>query len=444
MVLIANLDTIPKQIIEKMQGVESIWFGDTGKGTSCNKIACRYTVDGDSETNSVSFFFIFTRENNPEKKNFASLDFKFCAIVVDYQKKFWARKFKNEELTRVKSVVLDRKKDAISDLGLVVENIFNILKYVTPYCEKEVKEKQSRSIIFMLLPFIFMLLPFMIMYIPLHPMLLDIFIVLCIIYELLLLILAFFIENVKKYSLFPTKLFLCVVFNLTLNNKITSFILTKGSEINVRLIKELSSLITSLQNERPILCLVIFIFVIILNMIVITKIYTRTAKVSARFSLNSLTMQNINQCINMNYINHEISEEEAIDKKEKVWREGNFFSSLDGVNKLVSGHGKIGLFIIGLSFIGIIFIQILQNDRSIKDVINTYLPLIIANGIIFILLSFLTSLTMGVVIKKERLHGFPFDMVKVNKHQVPAGLVKRHGVYADGYYYGYYSDTELL
>jgi len=400
-------NSIPEQIIEKMHGVESDWFGDTVKGTCCNQIACRHTVDRDSETNSVYFYFIFTRENNLSKKNFTSLDFKFCAIVAHYQKKFWARKFKNDELTRVKSVVLDRGKDAISDLGLVVEEIATPLYFVTPFYEEEVKEK--RSIVFMLLPFMIIMI---IIAFPLHPMLLDIFIVLCIIFELLLLISALFIENVKKYSLFPAKLFLCVLFNIALNIKIISHILTKGSEINVRLIKELSLLIVSLQNDRPILCLVIFIFVIILNMLVINKICICTKKLSSRFCLNSLTMQNIIQDINIDYLDYKISEEEVIEKKEKVWREGNFFSVLEGVNIFVSSHGKFGLFIIGISFISIIFLHILQNGRSINEVFNTYLPLFIANGIIFILLSFLTSLTLGVVIKRENLHGFPFDKYK--------------------------------
>ena len=398
---IKNFNSIPKKIIEKMHGFEfDCLFTDPYN--SYKKVACMYSLsENDTGAGSyANFYFVFTSENNPQKKKFALKSFEFCALVVEFKGEFWARKFNNDELEKVKSVVLKKGQDSISDLGLVVENITTPLKFDNSSDIK--KEKINLFVILVLLPFLIMIA------FPIHPLLLDIFILLSIVHELLLLLLVCFFKNIKKYSLFPSEIILSLIFNLAINIKITSLILLYGSEINVKIIKELSSLINNYEKEEMFFYIMIFILFIIVDIVIINKKCIRLNQdVSNRFTLDSLQVKLMS--IENEYISGVINKEDIFIKKERAKIEGVFLDSLYNVNIFISSYKKIKLFIIGISFIYIIFINILQNGRSINDIINTYLPLIITNGILFILLSFLTSLTMGVVFnKRESLHGFPY------------------------------------
>jgi len=233
------------------------------------------------------------------------------------------------------------------------------------------KVKEIPFVIYALLPFLVMIA------VPLPELILNIFFALNIIYALILLVIVLCSNNIKYYPIFPLLLLFATIFNFALNIKTTHIILTKGLEYNEWLIKKIFSLIDGSENEKIFIGIGILSLIILLNLIVISMSSTGISKATMRFK-----------------------QEETVIKNEKTKRESIFWNNLDYANKYILGNEKIRIFIILISFFGVILINLLQNNGSIDNIIKAYSPLIFVNVVICILPSLITCLAMGFVTLK--------------------------------------------
>jgi len=239
-------------------------------------------------------------------------------------------------------------------------------------------------------------------FIPLPALLLDIFIALNLIFAITLLIIAFCTEKVKNLSIYPALLLLFTIFNLAVNISATRLILTKGAQFDGRLIKVFSSLIVGSENERLIMGYVIFVIILCFNvLLIVTKGCSRVSEVAARFTLDSFTVKLM--AIDTEYSCGAITEDEAQVRKIELQRESDFYGAMDGASKFLSGNEKIRILIIAVSHIVVTLIGILQKDESINDVIKSYIPLVISNGILNILPAFLVSLADGIIVTRKEI-----------------------------------------
>jgi flagellar biosynthesis protein FlhA len=232
--------------------------------------------------------------------------------------------------------------------------------------------------------------------IPLPTLLLDIFIALNLIFALIVLLIGILYKQIYYFTLYPTLLLISIFFNLAVNLSATRLILTKGAEFDGRLIKVLSSFIVGSEGERLIIGLIIFIVIIAIHVIVVTKGCTRISEVVCLFTLDLPQMKQMD--IDAKFNSGTITENEANARRNRLQIEVDFWDSLDGTSKFLSGNEKARIIIITLSFIGAILIGTLLNGQSINDAINTSVPLVIGNGILCVLPSLFLSIAMGIII----------------------------------------------
>jgi flagellar biosynthesis component FlhA len=230
--------------------------------------------------------------------------------------------------------------------------------------------------------------------IPLPALLVEILIALNIILALTL-VTVLYTEKVKNIAFYPTLVLLSTVLGLAIYVSATRLILSKGAEYDGVLIKYFSSLIVGSEKENLIKGLVMFIVIIAFNVIIITKSCTRVSEVAARFMLDTFEVKLM--AIDTEYSSGAITEDEAQDRKKEVQEKSDFYGTMDGVSKFVSGNEKIRIIIFMISFIGVILIGTFLKGESISNTINSYYPLIISSGILCMLPAFLVSLGMGII-----------------------------------------------
>jgi flagellar biosynthesis protein FlhA len=251
---------------------------------------------------------------------------------------------------------------------------------------------RSKSIVIMTLVIVVMLI------IPFPALLIDIFISLNLIFAIIIFLFASYVKKITSLSFYPKLLLVFTIFNLAVNLSATSLILRKGPEFDGRLIKLSASIIAGSEGERLKIGIAIFILIIAVHVLVVAKGCTRISEVAARFTLDSFQVRQM--VIDAKYNYGVITENEAALRKEELKLEVDFYSSMDVVSKYFSGNERLRILIITVSSIGAIFIGILYKGQSINDAVNTYIPLVISNGILCMLPSVLLYTAVGSIIAR--------------------------------------------
>ncbi len=189
------------------------------------------------------------------------------------------------------------------------------------------------------------------MIIPLPAFLLDTLMAANLVLSLLIILIVLYTRNALEFSVFPTLLLFVTVFGLALNVSSTRLILSKGSLFNGRIVRAFGTFVVGVAGiEGYVIGLIIFIIIIAVQFIVITKGSTRVAEVAARFTLDALPGKQM--AIEAEYNSGLIAEEEATRKKNDLQRETDFYGAMDGASKFVSGNVKVGILITLFNMIG--------------------------------------------------------------------------------------------
>lgn len=235
---------------------------------------------------------------------------------------------------------------------------------------------------------------------PLPKAFIDFFMVVNIFVSVLILLLVLFTPKASDFSSFPRVILFATIFGLALNVSSTRLILSSGGNLNSQseMVKAFSSVVTggSADDSGLVVGFVIFIILIVIQAIVITKGATRVSEVAARFSLDAMPQKMF--AVDSEFNSGAITEEEARARKRAVQKESDFYSAMDGSSKFVSGNVKAGIFITAVNLIAGVITGMALRHEPLGSVFGTYTRLTIGDGLLSQLPSLLLSFATGVLV----------------------------------------------
>jgi flagellar biosynthesis protein FlhA len=240
--------------------------------------------------------------------------------------------------------------------------------------------------------------------IPLPTVVLDTFMLLNLAFSFLILLNVLFSQKPTEFSVFPTVLLVTTLFGLALNVSSTRLILTMGENFDGRMIRAFSSFVVgSGGSEGIVIGSIIFIVIIAVQAVVITKGATRVSEVAARFTLDSMQVKMMS--IETEYSAGSITEEEAQARKRQVQMESDFYGSMDGASKFISGNVKIGIFITFINVLGGIIVGVAMHGEPLSVAVSNYIGFSIGDGLLSQFPALLVSTAMGIVVTRAAATG---------------------------------------
>lgn len=231
--------------------------------------------------------------------------------------------------------------------------------------------------------------------IPLPALLLDFLLAISIMISLVALLTAMFNREISDFSVFPTLLLVSTVFRLALNVSSTRLILAKGSAFEGKLIRAFGEFVV---GNNYVIGFVIFLILVLVQMMVITKGATRIAEVSARFTLDALPGRQM--AIEADITSARITEEEGRRRNENLRREVDFYGQMDGATKFVQGDVRVGLVITAINIIGGLIIGMAMRGEGFSTALKTYTLLTIGDGLVAQIPSLLITTATGLVVTR--------------------------------------------
>ena len=232
--------------------------------------------------------------------------------------------------------------------------------------------------------------------IPLPGFLLDFFMILNIVLALIIIITVISSKSNLDFSVFPTVLLLTTSFRLVINVSSTRLILADGTAFDGNVIKAFAEFVT---GGSYFIGVVIFIIIITIQYLVITKGSNRASEVSARFKLDSLPGKQI--AIDADLNSGLIDEKEAIRRREMVQKEADFYGSMDGASKFISGEVIASIVIVVINIIGGIVIGVFIRSEGIQLASESYIKFAIGDGLVAAIPSLIVSISTGIVVTRS-------------------------------------------
>lgn len=231
------------------------------------------------------------------------------------------------------------------------------------------------------------------MIIPLPTVVLDLLLALNISIALLILMISMYLDNVLDFSVFPGLLLVITLFRLALNIASTRLILSQASAGQV--IYSFGEFVTS---GNLIVGTIMFIILVIIQFVVITKGSGRIAEVAARFTLDAMPGKQMAVDADLNA--GILTEPEAKKRRQDIAREADFYGAMDGASKFVRGDAIAGLIITGINILGGLILGVLMLDMTVMDSITTYTKLTIGDGLVSQLPALMISTSSGIIVSR--------------------------------------------
>ncbi len=237
-----------------------------------------------------------------------------------------------------------------------------------------------------------------VMLLPLPPFLLDILLTLSISLSLTILITSIYIKKPLEFSVLPSILLMSTLFRLSLNVATTRLILLKGNEG----VDAAGSVISSFGNfvvgGNYAVGIIIFLILVLVNFVVITKGSGRIAEVAARFTLDAMPGKQM--AIDADLNSGLIDEKQARERREEISSEADYYGSMDGASKFVRGDAIASLIITAINILGGLIIGTMQMGMSAVDAATTYTILTIGDGLVSQIPALLISTAAGIVVSR--------------------------------------------
>jgi len=234
--------------------------------------------------------------------------------------------------------------------------------------------------------------------IPFPSWMLSILIITNISLALLVLLTSMNMKEPLQFSIFPSLLLLLTLFRLGLNVSTTRSILSRGEAGKV-----VETFGTFVVGGNVLVGFVVFLILIIIQFVVITKGSERVSEVAARFTLDAMPGKQMSIDADLNA--GIISEEEARKRRENVEREADFYGAMDGASKFVKGDAIAGIVIVLINIIFGIIIGMLQQDLSLQEAASRYTLLTVGDGIVSQIPALLISTATGIVVTRAASDG---------------------------------------
>jgi flagellar biosynthesis protein FlhA len=238
---------------------------------------------------------------------------------------------------------------------------------------------------------------------PLPALLLDILLAVSIILSILILMTSLFIQAPLEFSSFPTVLLISTMLRLSLNLASTRLILSHGHEGSAAAGHVIEAFGNLVMAGNFVIGLIVFIILVIVNFVVITKGSGRIAEVAARFHLDAMPGKQM--AIDADLSAGLIDEKTAKARRKELEDESGFFGAMDGASKFVRGDAIAGLLVVFINVIGGMIIGIAQQGMSFGDAARAYTLLTVGDGLVTQVPALIVSTAAGLLVSKAGVSG---------------------------------------
>ncbi len=236
------------------------------------------------------------------------------------------------------------------------------------------------------------------MVLPIPPALLDILLTASITFSIVILMTTLYIKNPLHLSSFPSLLLIATLFRLSLNVATTRRILLHGHEgpdAAGQVIKAFGQFVV---GGNYIVGAIVFIILVTINYIVITKGTERISEVAARFTLDAMPGKQMSIDADLNA--GIIDEKEAQRRRQELAREADFYGAMDGASKFIRGDAVAGIIVALVNIIGGLAIGILQHGMDLQSALKTFTLLTVGDGLVSQIPSLITSTAAGLMVTR--------------------------------------------
>ncbi len=242
-----------------------------------------------------------------------------------------------------------------------------------------------------------------IMVIPIPTILLDMFLSFNITLAVVVLLVAMYTLNPLEFSVFPSLLLLATLLRLSLNVASTRLILLHGNEGTAAAGQVIRAFGSFVVGGNYVVGMVVFLILVIINFVVITKGATRIAEVAARFTLDAMPGKQMSIDADLNA--GVIDENEAKERRMTITRESEFHGAMDGAAKFVRGDAIAGIIIAVINIFGGFIIGVFQKNMSVMNAAQNYTLLTVGDGLVSQIPALTISTAAGIVLSRAASEG---------------------------------------
>ena len=269
---------------------------------------------------------------------------------------------------------------------------------------------------------IFVIIIVLLLIIPLPVWLLDMMFILNISLSLIILLISMQIKESLEFSIFPSLLLITTLFRIGLNISSTRLILTKAGEAGA-VIKAFG---TFVLQGNIVVGVIIFLIIVLVQFLVITKGAERVAEVAARFTLDAMPGKQM--AIDADLSSGLITEEESRVRRYKIQKEADFYGSMDGATKIVKGDAVMSIIITAINFIAGTIIGMVQSTMTFSEVLSVYSIATIGDGLVSQIPSLLISTATGMIVTRAVSDGSLNNDVATQFLAQPQALMMGGGI----------------
>ena len=263
------------------------------------------------------------------------------------------------------------------------------------------------------------------MVLPLPVFLLDIFFVSNILISLVILMVAMHTFRPLDFSSFPNLLLIATVLRLALNVASTRVVLGQGHTGNDAAGQIIEAFGNFIVSGNYAVGIFVFIILVIINLVVITRGAGRVSEVSARFTLDAMPGKQM--AIDADLNAGVLSAEEATNRREEIAQEADFYGSMDGASKFVKGDAIASILILAINIIGGLIIGISQYDLPVSTAAETYVLLSIGDGLVAQIPSLLLAISTAIIVtrvsSKQDMATHIGDQLSISRAWIPVSAV---------------------
>jgi len=238
----------------------------------------------------------------------------------------------------------------------------------------------------------------LIMIVPLPTLMLDTFISMNITISIIILLISMYVLKTLDFSIFPSMLLVTTMFRLSLNVASTRLILLHGNEGAAAAGQVIRAFGQFVVGGNYVVGTIIFLILVLINFIVITKGAERIAEVAARFTLDAMPGKQMSIDADLNA--GLISDQDARRRRDEIRREADFYGAMDGASKFVRGDAIAGILITLINIIGGFVIGTFQQGMSMTEAAQNYTILTVGDGLVSQIPALIISTATGIIITR--------------------------------------------
>ena len=249
--------------------------------------------------------------------------------------------------------------------------------------------------------------------IPLPKGVLDFFLIISLSLSLLILLISLYIQKPSDLTTFPTIILILALFRLSLNIATTRSILSEGHNGPEAVSSIIAAFGEFVVGGNMVIGIIVFVILVLINFMVVTKGATRVAEVTARFTLDSMPGKQmaIDADLNAGFID----DKQAQARRKSLISEANFYGAMDGSSKFVKGDAVAGIIITMVNLIGGLLIGLFQHDMTVAQSGEIYTILTIGDGLVAQLPALILSTATAIIITRSNMDEDKFASQAVNQ-----------------------------